>query len=217
MTSTLPPDPLLDELKNPPQEQQIALEYRAMLSRALRNEIPMADAAPWPGGVLTTHAGVRWYSKAIVLMWILVSRDFRITMQQPVCTLTVDENGITIRPRWRWFRPLLFAVYWWMIRDPMPSFSVSWSEVTEIRRTRGGFASYSAIDFHLGDRRVGIASYRTRSLDTAWSAIVHFYRASHASSSGPKEHLDLLGSPSPTASPVPSNSRSEHGLQGTLD
>jgi hypothetical protein len=171
----------------------------------------MTEAARWSGGTLTTNTGARWYSKSIMLMWLMITRDFRITAQQPICTLTVTDEGITLRPRWRWFRPLVYALTSWMIREPMPSFSASWSEVSELRRTRGDFTSYSAIEFTLGDRRVGIASYRTRSLDPAWSAIVHFYGASRAASPDPEDSRDLLGSPSPTRESFRPRRRTERG------
>jgi hypothetical protein len=184
MTTTLPPDPLLDSLKQAPALQDFTVEDREALGGPLRNAIGMSEAQPWAGGPLHVNTGVRWYGQN-PLLWLLgITRTVRIQIQAPVYRLDVDEQGISLRGRRRWVRYAMLAITWLMSRDLIPEVTASWSDISAIRRTRQSLTTWSVIEFCINGEWIGVATFRTRSLDAPWSAVVHHYRASRPRATG---------------------------------
>jgi hypothetical protein len=175
MTATLPPDPLLDALKraaDPIEAAALAAEF----GRPTDHSIPMDAAAPWPGGPFHATTGVRWYATNIFTFWFLNSRKVRAQIEAPIYRFDVDEHGIRLQPRWRWIRPIVWIVFWWLSREVMPKLQASWSDITAIRRTEKSLTSWSVIEFRINDEWVGVRTFRTHSLGGAWSAVVHYFR-----------------------------------------
>jgi hypothetical protein len=178
MTTTLPSDPLLDELKKNPAEEPLAPDVRRVAGAPSPKEIGMAQAQPWPGGPLDAMTGVRWYSQSLALVCVFITRKVRQQVTAPIYRFHVDETGISLQPRRPWVRPVFFAIGWMFSRDLMPRVEASWSDISAIRRTRKSLTTWSVIEFCVHGEWVGVATFRTGSLDRPWSAVVHQFRAS---------------------------------------
>jgi len=178
MTTTLPPDPLLDALKSGEDQAEIAAVFPDAMGKPARHRIPMAEAAPWRGGPCHVVAGVRWYSPTILHAWIGSSGRIPAQLIFPIYALDVDEAGIALRPRRRWMRTLFRVLLFWLLLAPMPVVGAPWSEISGVRRTKTSLAFPSVTEFCINGEWVGVTRVRTRTLDDTWSAAVHFFRAS---------------------------------------